>query len=585
MADVAAAAALTLVVLSVLLVGRGHPLQNLNEGLYARVAQEMLERRDFIVPRLDGVPYLEKPPLLYWLTAAAFAALGQGEAVARLAPLLGAVVMVSAAAWFARRHLAPQGAWLAVPMLASAPIVLVMVRTLMFDLLFTGLLFAALVFLFDAFEDAGTKRWLRASYALLALAVLAKGFAALVFYGIVATVPILSKARGTRVAAARRFAEPGALALLIGIALPWHLLAARAQAGFAWFYFVNEHVLRFLGERTPHDYHGGPWWYYLPRVAVDLFPWTLLLVLPAARASCPAERLARRFLWAAFLVPLAVFSVSEGKGEYYMIVGAPPLVLLAADRLARAPSPRAATALLSLGLLVVASLATLLGPPRCAAYALPVGLRDQLMLAALLVAIGLVAASGGWRKATVLACAALAIPCAAAYSDFFRANEGIKSARSLALQLERSKAPVYVYRGFEAVSALPFYLDSPLGVVDYRGGDLSYGAQLDRQRDRFLDASSLAARATAEPMWLVVPRGQQGPFAQSPLAKAFVAEGSAGTTRIYASQPLAEKLACGRLLAAPDVSSRRGSAGASSGQPSPGEPQSVGVLAAGAAIR
>src|SRR5262249_31698136 len=76
-----ALAVVAFVVLVALAVGRDHPLQNLNEGVYARVAQEMLERRDFIVPMLDGVPYLEKPPLLYWITAAAFAAFGPGEAV------------------------------------------------------------------------------------------------------------------------------------------------------------------------------------------------------------------------------------------------------------------------------------------------------------------------------------------------------------------------------------------------------------------------------------------------------------------------------------------------------------------------
>src|SRR4030095_6671602 len=119
--------------------------QNLNEGVYARVAQEMLERRDFIVPTLDGVPYLEKPPLLYWVTAAAFATFGMNEAAARLGPLLGALIALGAATWCARRHLAPATDRHALAILGTAPIIVVLAHTLMFDLLFTGLLFAALV--------------------------------------------------------------------------------------------------------------------------------------------------------------------------------------------------------------------------------------------------------------------------------------------------------------------------------------------------------------------------------------------------------------------------------------------------------
>src|SRR5438094_847693 len=61
------------------IVGTGHPIQDNNEGLYGRVAQEMLQGGDWVIPRLDGVPYLEKPPLLYWLTALSFKAFGDGE--------------------------------------------------------------------------------------------------------------------------------------------------------------------------------------------------------------------------------------------------------------------------------------------------------------------------------------------------------------------------------------------------------------------------------------------------------------------------------------------------------------------------
>jgi 4-amino-4-deoxy-L-arabinose transferase-like glycosyltransferase len=542
-------AAIASVVLLMLLVGRGHPLQNLNEGLYARVAQEMLERHDFAVPTLDGVPYLEKPPLLYWVTAGALAAFGRSESVARLAPLLGAVLMLAAAAWFARRHLAPQAGAYALPILASAPLVVVLARTLMFDMLFTGLLFGALVLLYEAFTDVSRKRWLRASYALLALAVLTKGFAGALFYGLVALTLLLAKPRGARRATALALADPIAVALLLGIAAPWHFLAAR-QPGFAWFYVVNEHVLRFLGRRIPHDYHTGPVWYYLPRLCADFFPWPLLLLLPAQRdALDPQARAARRFLWIALLVPLAVFSLSEGKGEYYMIVGIPALALLAADRLARSLSPRTTLVSLAAAWLVVLIAAATQARAHVAPYALPAHFADDIALAAALAVAALAAGLLRWRLPAVLACAAVAVPCAAMYSNYFRANESSRSARSLARALRPSAAPVFVYRGYEAVSAVTFYLDRPVGVVDYRGGDLSYGLGLAAQPERFPDAADLARLAARKPLWLVVPKPELARFAASALPAAFVRQGSLGTGSIYASRPLESELA--RERAAP----------------------------------
>ncbi len=72
----------------------------------------------------------------------------------------------------------------------------------------------------------------------------------------------------------------GARAVLIflAIAAPWHIAASLVEPIFPWFYFINEHVLRFLGKREPHDYYAGSWWYYLPRMALYLFPWSFLLV-------------------------------------------------------------------------------------------------------------------------------------------------------------------------------------------------------------------------------------------------------------------------------------------------------------------
>ena len=143
---------------AVSLVGIGHPLQNVNEGLYARIPVEMLASRDFVIPTLNGVPYLEKPPLLYWITALAYAVFGVSEMSARAGPVLGALLTFAAVAWFARRRLAVNADAYALAILISAPVVVLSGRTLIFDMLLTGLLSAALVTLFEGLQPGADRR-------------------------------------------------------------------------------------------------------------------------------------------------------------------------------------------------------------------------------------------------------------------------------------------------------------------------------------------------------------------------------------------------------------------------------------------
>jgi len=127
------------------------------------------------------------------------------------------------------------------------------------------------------------------------------------------------------------------------------------------------------------------------------------------------------------------------------------------------------------------------------------------------------------------------------YSNFFKANEAAKSARSLASELRRAREPVYIFREFETLSALPFYLDSCVGIADPRSGDLHNGLLLDPQPERFPDIAAMAKRAATEPLWLVVPNGQRKNFARDPLSAMFVEVRSVGPNELYASRALARR--------------------------------------------
>jgi 4-amino-4-deoxy-L-arabinose transferase-like glycosyltransferase len=330
--DIARDAVLLLPLFLGLFVGIWHPIQNLNEGLYARIPQEMLAGGNWIVPTLNGLPYLEKPPLMYWLTAAAYAVFGVHEWSARCAPVLGMGLAIGAIWRYARAAFSRDTALYAGWIFATLPIAIVLGRTLLFDALFTGLLAWALVLLHEHWREPRSRRVLQCSYACLALAVLTKGLGALVIYAGIALAYALSCGPRRARQQLRSLVEPSALATILIIAVPWHVAAALQEPGFAWFYFINEHVLRLIGTRVPHDYHTGPWWYYLPRMAAYTLPWILLaLARPLRDAEHERKRDARMFLWWWLLVPLVVFSLAGEKGEYYTMIAMPALALLLAQ--------------------------------------------------------------------------------------------------------------------------------------------------------------------------------------------------------------------------------------------------------------
>jgi 4-amino-4-deoxy-L-arabinose transferase-like glycosyltransferase len=517
-----------------LAIGLDHPLLNVNEGLYARVAQEMAHGGSWIVPSLEGVPYLEKPPLVYWVTALAFKAFGLSSWSARSASLLGTALMLESVYLLAARRLGRRAAVYSTLVLASFPLVIATTRTLMFDGLFTGLLTASLVALHEAFASERGARWMRASAALLAAAVLAKGLAAPLFHGAVAAVLVLAAPGAERRRRAAILADPLAIAIFLALAVPWHVAAALREPSFARFYFVNEHVLRFLGMRVPHDYHTGAPWYYLPRIVLYAFPWILLLLVPA-RQGVERRGPLRGFVAAWILVPLAFFSASSAKGDYYMIVALPPLALLLGARLAALADARA-FALVPLGWMgVLAAGAAYLAwmpsrfqPPDHAGLVLALGFA---------ICAGSLAALRARRtEVAIAASAAMAVPFALLLSGFIAANGELKSAQRLAAAIDaQHPRAVYLFRDYERFSALPFYLGRPVGVIDSQSSDLWYGLGLRHDRGRFPSMARFARELGADRVVVVVAAPAVADFRASIPGRAFWPVGTYGEAWLFAN--------------------------------------------------
>ena len=293
-----------------------------DESRYAEIAREVLVLRDFVVPHLNYVAYVEKPPLLYWLTALSFRALGLTEFAARLVPAISALLGVIATFVFADRMMGRRRAIMAAAILATAPLYAVMAQVLTTDMLLSALVTIALFGFFLHYQAGGVWCWI--AYLAMALATLTKGPVGI-------ALPVLSMAvflwwEGALRNSIRRFhLIPGAV-LVLAIVAPWFIAISIREPGFANFYFVGEHLRRIFDSSFSH---GEPFYFYVPVIVAGLLPWSLLVPFLTWRRMAPQPW--RRFCVIASIVIVGAFSASSGKLIPYILPAFPPLALLLAD--------------------------------------------------------------------------------------------------------------------------------------------------------------------------------------------------------------------------------------------------------------
>jgi 4-amino-4-deoxy-L-arabinose transferase-like glycosyltransferase len=249
------------------------PLTDPDEGRYAPIARQMATSGDWLVPRLFGLPYLEKPPLLYWITAAIFRVFGAFELTARLGPALAAAFGVAAAGWFARTF-SPTAGILASAVLPLCGLYAVIARTLVTDMPFSVTLSAAL-FAFFKHREATTPnmRWALAFWISLALAILSKGPVAIVISGLVIVVDAILGCSLKSLLDRRLVATSP---ILLAIALPWFALIQARYPTFFSFYLWKEHL-----ERAAGSEHAEPFYWFVPWLLGGLMPWTPLTLVAA----------------------------------------------------------------------------------------------------------------------------------------------------------------------------------------------------------------------------------------------------------------------------------------------------------------
>ena len=454
------------------------PLFNLNEGLYAEAAREMLAHNP-LIPRLDGMPYLEKPPVFYWLIMLSYKVFGIGKFAARLPSALAALGTLLVMMRFAKTRLR-EPIW-PVAILFTSVGFYMMSQLAMFDMTFT--FFHTITLLaFYAYIERPEDPWrLILAAAASAFACLTKGLLGIALPGLIVIIFLAIERQTIRW---RPFLA--AWGVFFVIALPWHIWMAIHVPGFFDRYIIQEQFGRYLGTLKPMDYRRPPIYYNFEHLLLGIFPWTPFLLAALAKRR-PYDRLDRfLLLWAgAYLV---FFTFSTTTSAYYMLPALPALALFLGRALPdlAGQTPR----------WLLASFALLCAVAGLAAFDIPHAAMRPYIAAGALAYLGFFVTALRSRAPRILIHAALGSLAAfvALYLSFLFAHPNHYASKDLARALAPHLTPhtyVFVAHHYEDLSSLDFYLHRPIYVLDPRQGDLYYGIRHYPKAHRLITGKAL----------------------------------------------------------------------------------------------
>lgn len=522
------------------------------DTVHAEAAREMAETNDWITLHANQIRYLEKAPLMYWSIALSYKIFGVNEFASRLPIALATLGLILATFLIGKHFFGDRAGFYSGLIIASCTGVFLFTRVLWPDVMLTFFISMAFYSFLRAREEGPARSgYTYGIYIFGALGVLTKGLVGAAFPAIIIGAYLAMTGEIRRLFHYRLFR--GTLLFLL-IAAPWHIAAGMSntadmmegtphpsqERGFFWFYFMNEHFLRYLGKRYPTDYDTVPLPLFLGLHLVWLFPWSFFLPLvtrdiPRRLTGLAREESVTLFLafWAVLIILFFSFSTTQ---EYYTMPSYPAFALLIGQALNKREGERGAkrgdrlltsmqVALAVTGALVFVAgtvaffqtrnihvegdiSTTLTRNPE--AYALSLGhvldLTPQTLAALQIPVIGTAlsfllgtAAALHLRRASHLASnISLALMMAAFFffaHTSFAAFEPYLSSRALAAHINREykDGDVIIINGeYESGSSINFYTRKTVHILNGRSANLEYGSYFKDAPKIFLNDDDLA---------------------------------------------------------------------------------------------
>jgi 4-amino-4-deoxy-L-arabinose transferase-like glycosyltransferase len=456
-------------------------LTGADEPRYAQIAREMLARHDWIVPTLNGAPWLEKPALLYWKMMNSYSIFGVSDWAARVPAAFYATALVLGIFFFMRRF--RFASELDAAMIAASSAGMIgFGRGASTDMLVSAP-FALAMMSWWTWHQTGRKLWLMIFYGLLGVGALAKGPVAPALAVLVVGAYTLLRRDGKFFL--RTVSIPG-FALFFAIVLPWFVAIQVKVPQFFRVFFIEHNLERF---GTNLYQHSQPFWYYIPVFLLAALPWTFF-ALPALveagktvfrrespePSAAPGDDGLPCFLFLWIVVPIIFFSISRAKLPGYILPAIPAAALLTADYIHRLKAvPRLLTALHAL-LCAMLLVAALMAPFAMVKQAPPQSLQIGMTVTGAVIAVMvlLMVRREGVRVLhfvtlvpTILAVAFLLRPAAATIDRTQSARPINVSLAQLGVTASEPVATFNVKR--QVAYGLDFYRNAPISHYEHEG--------------------------------------------------------------------------------------------------------------------
>ncbi len=477
----------------------GYPLLEPDEGRNAEVAREMAITNDYVLPRLNGLPYLDKPIVYFAAVAVSMEVFGPTELAARLPSLLFTIGMLVIVWWFGRRHFDAATAVTAVVATAATPFTLAYSRTVIFDSALTFFMVVAILSLFEAIETPGdaeaTASWWRAGgWAAIALGVLTKGPIALALPLLVCIPYAVWRRR------VKAMVDATSLVLFVALVLPWVFAISREIPNFLRYVVVTETAARLTSAELGR---AEPWWYFIAIMPAAVLPWSLVLAGNGRQLAKLLKGAERRYVglflfW--IFVPFVFFTLSMSKRPQYMLPLVPAVAFLGAlswrSQTTFNGARIAAAGLAMLGVFLIGSAGHIARWVVATETVEPVIPATALALGIVCVAAAVMLWLGRQQRSVVLL--GLALPIAAipvVGGELMKAIGADRSARALAHAIEQAAGSTVQVVSIETLPlSLPFYLRQPI-VVATDDGDEWTSNYLLRNFDTVKDAPTVRPAA------------------------------------------------------------------------------------------